>query len=243
MANINGKVIPGGVDWSGIANALYNTLQAPYNYRQNQLQTQPGGDNYIDPDDVGGTVFGGSNASGAGSWLDASGSTSNSKDQSQLSPGQALAFDPNATGAQPATGLAALPAAAATIASYQTPPPAFDPLRLTVGPANMIQPQAPVVSAQPAVGLAAMAGPAARPAARSASPLRLTVGPANVLRPTGGGGGTPAPMTVVQQYQAQGLSPSQAYAAAAAPALASQPNGNRPSFSGVSPGGSISGVT
>lgn len=51
MANINGKTIPGGVDWSGISNALYNTLQAPYNYRQNQLQTQPGGDNYIDPDD------------------------------------------------------------------------------------------------------------------------------------------------------------------------------------------------
>lgn len=243
MANINGKVIPGGVDWSGIANALYNTLQAPYNYRQNQLQTLPGGDNYIDPDDAANPDFGDSNSSGAGSWFNADGSTSDTKDQSRLSLGQALAFDPNATGTEPATGLAALPAAGATLSSYQTPPPAFDPLRVPVGPANVIQPQAPIVSAQPPVGLAAMAAPAARQVARSATPLRLTVGPANALQPTRGGGGTPAPMTVVQQYQAQGLSPSQAYAAAAAPALASQPNGNRPSFSGVSPGGSISGVT
>jgi hypothetical protein len=54
------------------------------------------------------------------------------------------------------------------------------------------------------------------------APLQIAVGPATPA---------PAPQTLVQMYQAQGLSPSAAYAKAAAPALASQPYG------GYQPGG------
>lgn len=74
--------------------------------------------------------------------------------------------------------------------------------------------------------------PAAAPAA---GPIPSTNG--YTYLPNGSGGYTRAGQVDPS------LTPSQQYALAAAPAIASQPNGNRSSFSGVSPGGSISGVS
>lgn len=245
MANINGKTIPGGIDWSGITNALYNTLQAPYDYRQNQIQTLPGGDNYIDPNDVGGTPmdaatlagvdpssFAGDNeaVNGPGYYANspapqvspvpyAQGSLSSLKDQSQIAPsdGQAFAYSSppqsapsisgalNGFGSGLARGLAALPSASVirNIAGGDSP----DPLKQWIsnsqtalaapqqtGGLQMIRPQ--MAAAQPrATGLAAIQ-PAA-PAAPAPSPAPWV---------------SSAPK--VAAYQALGLSPSQAYAAA-----------------------------
>lgn len=67
MANINGKSIPGGVDWGGIKDALYNALQQPYNDRQAAVAAQE-------------------KASSLTPYYYSDGSINNNKDQSRLSP-------------------------------------------------------------------------------------------------------------------------------------------------------------